>query len=50
MNVLFQTGEKYYRGIIKYKEYEKLNLNTIESFDFERNKWIASGKNSVSIY
>ena len=33
MSVLFKTGEKYYRGVVKYKEYEKVNLITIERYD-----------------
>ena len=49
MSVLFKTGEKYYRGIIKYKEYGKVNLITIESYDTEINKWSPSDKNNVTI-
>ncbi|MAW84662.1 MAG: hypothetical protein CL832_09760 [Crocinitomicaceae bacterium] len=49
MSVLFKTGEKYYRGVVKYKEYEKVNLITIERYDTKTNNWISSEKNNVTI-
>ena len=47
--VLCEGGDKFYIGIINYKENNKTNLKEIQVYNFETKKWIPSEKNNISV-